>query len=145
MKKKSGKAAVLFVFIMMVAEIFAQTKTFSYVYDASGNRIERLIRLRSAEVKDTATVEQPTYTDALGELNIHIYPNPTHGLLNVQISNMPENQSAQIQVMDITGRLLYNKTADGTTSVDLSSQPTGTYVLRFVFNGKTSTWKILKQ
>lgn len=139
---------LLFSTIISVNLLTRATETIHYVYDASGNRIEREILLgltKSATVKDTDTVAQPTYTDAIGDLNIHIYPNPTQGLLNVKMNNLPENQSAQIQVLDINGRLVYDKATEGTTSVDLSAQPTGTYILRFIFNGQTSTWKVLKQ
>lgn len=61
------------------------------------------------------------------------------------MNNMPEDELAQIKVMDISGRILFDKTASSTTSVDLSLQSSGSYILKIVFNNQTSSWKIIKQ
>ena len=81
--------------------------------------------------------------------NIHIYPNPTTGMVNVQFTmNNGQLGDAEIQVLDVYGRLLQvvgisdARISDArsaslqSTQIDLSRYATGVYFVRLVNSGK---------
>jgi hypothetical protein len=129
-----------------VAGINAQSSV-SYGYDAAGNRISRTIvfsQLRNAVLETQE--ETPVYSEVLKELEIRIYPNPTDGLLKVEILNMEEKQSATVSLYSLSGKLILSRDRiSGSTELDISSHATGTYILR-IFAGESRTeWKIIKK
>jgi YD repeat-containing protein len=138
---------LLFILLLISASTaFAQS---TYAYDASGNRISRTITLSgsSAAPKNTnntdETVEQPQYSDQIGELEFAIYPNPTKG--EIHIKN-PTEVAGQIQLFDPQGRMLSETPCkQGDNTIDLYTRPQGMYILRVVSNGKMVNWKIVKE
>jgi hypothetical protein len=91
--------------------------------------------------------------------NIHIYPNPTTGMVNVQCTiNNGQLGDAEIRVYDVYGRLLnVVETQDfvspqsppfpqQTSKIDLSQYTAGIYILKVIHNGQVlATSKIIKQ
>ena len=86
--------------------------------------------------------------------NIHIYPNPTTGMVNVQWTmNNGQCGDAEIQVLDLYGRLLDVVVISDARSaslqsmqIDLSQYATGLYLIRLINNGQVlATSKIIKQ
>ena len=123
-----------------------QAQQVTYAYDAAGNRISRTIIMQQQARERNQPEENTSHTDKLGEASVTIYPNPTQGLLKVNIDNMPEDSQGRIQVFDLNGQMLMQKTdIDYSTDVDLSSQSPGTYILKITLSDKTTTWKIIKQ
>ncbi len=61
--------------------------------------------------------------------NIYVYPNPTNGILNINMSNKVENYS--LKVIDMTGREVYsaNQLSGENNSIDISKLAKGTYTL----------------
>jgi len=125
----------------------------TYTYDAAGNRLGRTIMMspvRQARAIDTmeeaesGTTEPIAYMDIIDKTAITIYPNPTQGHLTIDIDNIPEESS--IRIYDMNGKILLQKSnIENSTEIDLSSQSSGSYILRIDLSGKTSTWKIIKQ
>ena len=68
---------------------------------------------------------------------IRCYPNPTTGMVNVQCTmNNVQLENAEIQVLDMYGRLLHVETMHTSTmQIDLSSYANGIYLLRWVDEG----------
>jgi alpha-tubulin suppressor-like RCC1 family protein len=65
------------------------------------------------------------------ETNIIIYPNPTHGVINIQFKNAYSNINSKIDILDTHGRKIkeaYNKSLSLIT-IDLADQPPGLYVV----------------
>jgi len=134
---------------------FSQTSivNYTYGYDASGNRTSRTILIKkSAQLsKDSlfnASVKAKT-KDAFGEVfekkQITIYPNPTKGLIIVEIP-LSEGDNARISVYDIKGSLLHDyKNIGSSTNIDLTNEPIGTYLMKIFIGNKPTTWKIIKQ
>jgi hypothetical protein len=123
-----------------------------FEYDASGNRIKRkLITLRSATVKETPGEEEideapEVFTDILAQSTIHIYPNPTKGLLRVEITGDRENNPASLQVYDMSGRVLVQKSnVVSSTVIDLSNHSAGIYILKLTADKESNEWKIIKE
>jgi len=70
-----------------------------------------------------------------------IYPNPTNGMLNIYI---PEYSSANITIIDLTGKMLLNKDINSeNTAFDLSEYSKGIYLVKLVIDNKVNNSKIL--
>jgi hypothetical protein len=75
-----------------------------------------------------------------------IFPNPTNGVLNIEL---PTNNAATIQVINTMGQINFlnkNQALDNSNrcSIDLSTLNNGIYFIRIEQDGKTWTEKILK-
>ena len=91
----------------------------------------------------TDTVPTDTVpTDTTGILhhisaNIHIYPNPTNGIVTLQLSPETCNLKPEIQIFDIYGQRLQVISVTGErTQIDLSRYATGVYLIKLVDNGR---------
>ncbi len=72
---------------------------------------------------------------------VNIYPNPTHGLLNVILqNNSGSDKVIGITVTDVAGRKILNenKTVSGSLSLSFTLKP-GTYIVNLL--SKDGTWK----
>jgi len=84
--------------------------------------------------------------DKAGDLTIALYPNPTKGLLTIQVTNLPTDARGEIALCDITGKkLMVRKTIHESNIIDLSMKPTGIYILRVRAGDKVSEWKVVKE
>ena len=94
------------------------------------------------------TTEQP-FVITVGQVNIdsHVgtvqfYPNPTTGLLNVEIPNTTEN--AQLIITDISGKIVEQTTiVNQKSTVDLSKQAKGIYMLRLTIGSEIINQKVV--
>lgn len=80
--------------------------------------------------------------DEESEMRIRVYPNPTNGLLNVEL----EDGADQMMIIALNGNIIhvgYNLVA-GNNQVDLSNLADGTYILQFVKDGEVFTKRIIK-
>jgi YD repeat-containing protein len=144
MKKK-----ILFFSMFALLAGTAAAQTVQFAYDEAGNRISRTITLRApalrsgeAEPDATPLLEEQLATDLL----VKIYPNPTEGLLQVELSEMETDETAQLALFGLNGENLLQTTATSQlTPVDMSKYPTGVYVLRLVIRGNPVDYKIVKQ
>lgn len=117
-----------------------QNKT-KFNYDASGNRVERIIDL----TKSATTSTQEVLIEQINDYKIKIYPNPTKGQLKIEMLNSDDIKSFTISIYTLGGKLITTK--KGTipiTEIDLSNRQNGIYIMNVEVNGKTSPWKILK-
>ena len=151
-KKPSPKRTAL----IIAAAIMFGTNTFAaikYDYDAAGNRILRYNEIpmnakRLADAAQEQTEEQAAgiFEEELPEMKISIFPNPTQGLLQVEITNAENLQSVEIRLYNPQVVLIrqMNKLSEMTT-LDISSQADGIYVMQIVSEKNIiSTWKIIK-
>lgn len=65
---------------------------------------------------------------------ILVYPNPTDGILNVELSGFVSNE-ARLEVFDLMGRTVYNGTMNASktyasSSIDLAGVPAGHYIVK---------------
>ncbi|KAF5048131.1 hypothetical protein DSECCO2_453290 [anaerobic digester metagenome] len=136
---------VLFASIMLaliVQKTYGQTQRFMFSYDASGNRTERIISLDRSSSSNLSNSELTNPVEFNG---IKIYPNPTKGLLKIEIEGYELGTIFHIDVFDIKGAIITSiKTSDTITEINLSDQKTGIYILSIATNKKTYKWKIIK-
>ena len=115
----------------------------TYAYDSAGNRISRSITLSKSPAMEA---EETAVEDFVAERTIKIYPNPTQGMLAVEISDFTSDVKADFLLSDLSGKVIYRlKDASGYESIDLNSQSAGVYVLRITINGESTVWKIIKE
>ena len=139
-------AALLFAGCVMFAgtECLAAIK---YEYDDAGNRIRRFEEIpMHAKMKNADEQTTDIFEEELPEMKISITPNPTKGILQVEITNAETLQGVEILLYNPQGTLIkrLGNLAEQTT-LDISSQPDGIYIMQIVQNNKKiSTWKIIK-
>ena len=95
----------------------------------------------------------PCLTSSISELNtitdLRIFPNPTNKLFHVEMT-LSESIDLQMQVMDIHGRIVHKESMNNlggkvSKSIDLSDEPSGTYILRFINGEQVKNKKIVLQ
>lgn len=127
--------------------LHAQQGKVTYRYDAAGNRISRTIVIASRSASVSTKKEQPiVYTEKISDIQLKIYPNPTDGRLKVEMYNLPEGQKAQIWIYAMSGKLItLIKNVSSTADINISSQPTGIYIMKIVAGKYRTEWKIIKK
>jgi len=169
MKKNLRKILTVVCSLFIInCDISAQAFSATYVNDLNGNRIkETVIYLRTTIQsltipldtvlkKDTLTRDTtvlPKYgwqypsVDSASGMKISIYPNPTHGILLVEIGGVDQlsNGNNIIRAWDIQGKeVITIKPLNYYNTVDLSTQPNGVYVIGILVNGDNKTYKVIK-
>lgn len=119
------------------------THHFQYSYDPSGNRIQRILlpnRIASPE-NDSL----PVARSMVSGKQVSIYPNPTNGELTIQIKSEEPVMDAKAEVYDMQGRIVFAKEKlTEFTSIDISTEPAGNYLLRVWVEGKRREWMVVK-
>jgi hypothetical protein len=79
--------------------------------------------------------------------HLDIYPNPTSGIVNIQLNGSNPDEEKIIQLYGVTGELReqFSYSGAGPFSVDLSAWNRGVYVIRVLEGNKSITGKIIKQ
>ncbi len=156
--------------IMFYYNISAQGFSATYVNDLNGNRVtETVIYLKtniqslaipldSVINKDT-TIQKNIKLPQDGWLNgpvdsssnmiISLYPNPTHGIVLVEISGIGadklSNNNNLISVRDIRGNELETiKPLNNYNTVNLSTLADGVYIIGISINGNIKNYKVIK-
>ncbi len=78
--------------------------------------------------------------------NINVFPNPSNGIINIQITSQSSN--AQLRIMDASGKIVYNErinTLNGqyNNTIDLSNNAKGVYSLQIITNNQVITKKVV--
>ena len=123
----------------------------SYGYDSAGNRTSRTINFAQSvqapppEEQQEEAAPASIYSEMLSEIRLNIYPNPTTGWLKVEILNLPEEQTTDIKVYNLSGQLIIARDKAGwQTEIDLSGQPQGTYLMKIKAGEYQTEWRIIK-
>ena len=119
-------------------------QTVTYTYDNAGNRIRREIVMQQNAPAKRALPS--TFSDIFEEKTVHIYPNPTSGVLKVSVSGYESTDNIRYSILNVAGQQIVDATgSSATTTLNISSQPNGVYLLHIVVNGQERTWKIIKK
>lgn len=151
---------VIFVLFGAIPLIFGTPKVI-YSYDNQGNRVERKV-VAELQKKDE-TLEHTLVSDStiltkneggflntnaseikLGSHPMRVYPNPTKGIVSVEM--LEELENLQIAIFDSKGQAISNIQKTGLMySIDLSNYPAGYYYLDIKAQGKLGTYSIIKE
>lgn len=133
---------------MAVAMTTAAAQNVSYTYDAAGNRIKREIVMNRNGAPTRSAQEEPedVYSEILSKKQVRIYPNPTSGILRIEVLNLGEADNCTLRIFNSAGaQVTSTLTTSATASLDISGQPNGIYFLRISIGKEESTWKIIKK
>jgi hypothetical protein len=148
-----GIIVSLFVGIGLVQ---AQTPVY-YRYDDAGNRELRTIVLANiqsqsakvdttSEATDVQSKTEQKFEETIEKTKITIYPNPTKGLLKIDISGFDFNNVSSVNIYSAKGLLLVSRTSlTDTNLIDLSNYAVGIYILKIKLGDSISEWKIVKE
>jgi hypothetical protein len=127
--------------------LYSEEPRLFYDYDNAGNRISRLYsNIPPPEKSKSEEASTIADSEILSERVIKIYPNPTQGMLTVEIANFTNDLQAEFLLTDMSGKLINRqKVTSGYQTFNLSNQPAGIYLLRIQINGENTTWKIIKE
>jgi hypothetical protein len=134
---------ILLCLLLLVEVVALGQTTVGFTYDNAGNRITRqIVTLKSTTLTDSVSITRET----MGEKNIMLYPNPTGGILIMNISHLKADEKVIIQVTDMTGHILIRKVQNCTNfEIDLTAHPKGFYLLTAVIGKERKEWKIVKE
>mgnify|MGYP001954792183 CR=1 FL=1 len=80
------------------------------------------------------------------KLNIEVFPNPVNDVVNISIKDTVINESTNLQVFDIYGRMLEDIRFNSNSSTfDMSRYSTGVYLFHFKMNDKMQVIKVVKE
>jgi YD repeat-containing protein len=139
---------LLSIFLLLSTVIGVSAQNVSYRYDDAGNRTERVIVLSSLS-SPSPSLSPASVTeleDMIAGRKIKIYPNPTEGMLAVEIADFTKESKVEYLITDMSGKTISRKKADSSyTTLDLTRQRSGIYILRISINGENTNWKIIKK
>ena len=129
--------------LLLLAAMNISAQSVTYAYDNAGNRTARTVTLnKSPQAQETVTA----LPDLIAEKAIVIYPNPTKGILSVEIKDYTDQLQAEFRLMDMSGKTISSKKAvSGYQTFDLSHQAAGVYLLHIRINGESVVWKVIKE
>ena len=129
--KKSVIFAILFAGTFSA---YSQNSGIKYDYDASGNRIKR------SPISQTSIIEVEKENDSF---KLKIFPNPTSGLFNINITGI--ETKFQVEIFNMVGSsILKREYSEKTVSINISNYPAGVYLLKVTINGVSKHEKIVK-
>ncbi|MDR2563769.1 MAG: T9SS type A sorting domain-containing protein [Prevotellaceae bacterium] len=158
------KTFILFMGLTTAAAFGASSQALVYRYDASGNRIKRelenpgqvgspaapqSVSASTAEIAldaDTATVKlsEPA-TVAKEPFRVEVYPNPTEGLVEIELPDLKKGEKGRIRIYSLQGATVYEKqSVQNRQSADISHCMPGIYALYVTVNNKTVMRTIIK-
>lgn len=143
-----------------------QAQEVIFGYDAAGNRTSRIIELppestpndstlktgeiqnlpQSPEQTTSTVITETVITETIDAATVNIYPNPTGGKFTVEVVATESTNYARLQLLSLTGEVILDiKSPPHRLDADLTGHPLGGYILSVAINGKTRTWKVIKQ
>ena len=140
MKKTFLQTLFVLYFLCFAFSEQAQTTVsnykFNYTYDQSGNRVQRVMQVNQVAQKSDGV-------DSIPRNVVLVYPNPTFGLLNVTLTTF-DNESYQL--FDMMGKEIKRGSfTSAQTTIDISEEGSGQYLLRIFSKGKYQDYKIVKK
>jgi hypothetical protein len=136
------KSLFTLLFFLLATLLYSQNIQFQY--DTSGNRTTgNIITTRSSETTQKKSSSE-NYTEELSLGEIKVYPNPTKGLLKIQIPNIESKPI--LYIISIDGKVLSKiQLRNNFENIDITSYQKGTYLFRIINASEEKVWKIIKE
>ena len=134
------------VLLFAIFQLSAQTYKVVYEYDHAGNRVSRVVISINTRAKSVDDEISPLEQELM-QYKIRVFPNPTKGFLNMEISSGEENCCYDFTLYSSSGQKLLNEKqiGNGNVSLDLSTYSTGIYILILKYGEEVVQYKIVKQ
>jgi hypothetical protein len=146
-------ALVVCSFVALYSFVFAQQcPSIEFVYDNTGNRIQRQQILVVCNVpntfrmnKDSTTIPiSKSFTDSI---QANAFPNPTQKSVVIAItdSRIPKEEPKSLYLLDVNGRILYQQDVQNNQyEVDMHLYRQGNYFLVLTYADKKKIFQIIK-
>jgi hypothetical protein len=101
-------------------------------------------------VEDNNTPAADTKSEIANEVNMNVYPNPTHGTdVNINLSGVT-SENVQIRVVDAMGRQVWSNrySVDGILNTNITFErplANGLYFVEAIYNGEVQTQRLMVQ
>ncbi|HUW06930.1 MAG TPA: T9SS type A sorting domain-containing protein [Williamwhitmania sp.] len=134
--------------LLTTAAASASGQNIGFTYDASGNRVERLlITLKVPQAPGAATDttgKEPLVPISFKDLRV--FPNPTQGLVTVDYPNFTDGDVITYAVYSSGGQLvMQGRSATSQLDLDFSTKPAGIYIVKLSKSGATVDMQVVKQ
>ena len=128
---------ILTVFCCGSIKLNSTPSYFVYLYDAAGNRIERIY---VAEHTPKRSVETIAFT-----ATVSISPNPATDHIKVKISDISKYKVSRLALYDLQGSLLEEKTNVGEETIfNLTEKNNGAYYISITLDDTERKFKIIR-
>lgn len=118
----------------------------SFGYDAAGNRIKREIILETHNNDLKKAPKKAFVSETLSDKTIKIYPNPTKGILKIEIVGWTETDTGSVAMFNAGGtRLLSTPLTESTLTLDITGYTSGLYLMHIKLGENETTWKIIRE
>lgn len=122
----------------------------TFSYDGNGNRILRSITFArmggNGEKGDDKGSPVVSAKDAFANLEVSIYPNPTHDRVLLSVGDNRRETPVRARLATLAGATLWEGTVTcNVESIDLSGQASGVYLLELNAEGERHVWKVVKR
>ena len=130
------------VLLFAIFQLSAQTYKVVYEYDHAGNRVSRVVISINTRAKSVDDEISPLEQELM-QCKIRVFPNPTKGFLNMEISSGEENCCYDFTLYSSSGQKLLNEKqiGNGNVSLDLSTYSTGIYILILKYGEEVVQYK----
>jgi len=140
------------IWLIIGLSLYSQQPAIEYTYDGAGNRTHREV-IYIGEKKDNTKTgktdnesDKLTWSEKIGEYEISIFPNPTKGELEVEITGIKDATATRMELFSTAGEMIFSSDKlKGQSRLDLSGRQAGTYVLKIILDNRVSTWKVVKE
>ena len=139
---------LLFLLLFTATFLKMQAQRITFAYDAAGNRTARTIVMQPrVNTLEAPNEEFNPFVEQAENHVITIFPNPTRGMLIIEISSIGNNERFRAILYNQQGRLMQDvESFTGTAlNMDLSAYPPGVYILQLRIGDKTKEYRIIKQ
>ena len=103
------------VLLFAIFQLSAQTYKVVYEYDHAGNRVSRVVISINTRAKSVDDEISP-----LEQCKIRVFPNPTKGFLNMEISSGEENCCYDFTLYSSSGQKLLNEKQIGSSRLSFA-------------------------
>lgn len=143
---KSKYPLVLLNVMAISYSISIDAQNISFAYDNAGNRIKREIVVNTKRVPGQSARGESFVEEMLLDKKIRIYPNPTSGMLKIEIQNFETDNYGTMSLYSTSGIMMLSLEINSpVTEIDISTYAGGIYILQIDINGQETSWKIIKE
>ncbi|MFW5872357.1 MAG: T9SS type A sorting domain-containing protein [bacterium] len=116
-----------------------------FSYDDAGNRIKTIFYIQTLKSAKIDSFYNEELEEEIGK-NIKLYPNPTRGIIYLEIKGYDLKSPSNLVLSNTTGTVLEHRTnLSSALSLNLSDFPDGIYLLQIIIDDSRWEWKIIKE
>jgi len=140
------KKYILIITLFFTSILQTQSQTtlkFNFTYDNNGNRIHRYLDPTPRKIDPNLNDKPFSDSNSNKTIAADIYPNPTQGILNIDITNLPTGKKFSISIYDTYNKLVYlSESYQANIVLNISDLSCGIYFIK-IDSGSSDFKKII--